>query len=417
MAKARRAVVIGAGVVGVCAALHASMRGWDVTLIDPRGVAGGASSGNAGVIAVSECAPVGSPGTIKSVPRMLLSRDGPLHIRPTYFPRLFPWLIRMLCASTPAKVEQLSVALASILEQAVPAHEELAVPAGVRSSLVRSGWLKAFESEASFRAAAADFDLMRRRGVVCEDLDSTEIALLDPALEGHFVRAIFHPDCQHVGNPHDYVHALGTNLLRRGAALMTDEVVGFDVGGGLVRAVRTRTEKVPADVVVVAAGAWSRNLAAMLGCKVPLDTERGYHLMLDASSCKVKLQHPLYWADKTIVISPMGNLLRVTSSVEFAGLEAKPDFDLVLRCLPHVQKLLPGIRLVSNSTWLGFRPSMPDSVPVIGQVPGVSNAILAFGHGHLGLTLGPVTGKLVGTLIDGESPAMSLEPFSPARFS
>lgn len=416
MAETRHAVVIGAGAVGVSAALHASMRGWQVTLIDPRGIAGGASSGNAGVLAVSECVPVGSLGTIKSVPRMLLSRDGPLHIRPTYFPKIFPWLLRMLLVSTPAKVEKLSLALASILDQALAAHEELAGLAGVRSSIVRSGWLKVFETEASFRGAAGDFNLMRRRGVACDELDGTAIARLDPILDGHFARAVFHPDCHHVGNPHVYVRALGEHLLNRGAHCIAEEVQGLEVQGGHVRAVRTQQGTIAADKVVVAAGAWSRNLASMLGCEIPLDTERGYHVMLDASACKTKLQHPLYWAEKSIVISPMGNLLRVTSSVEFAGLQAKPDFDLVLRCVPHVQKLLPGVRLIPDSTWLGFRPSLPDSVPVIGRVPGIENAILAFGHGHLGLTLGPITGKLVGALLDDEPPAISLSPFSPARF-
>ena len=416
MNKARHAVVIGAGIVGVSAALHAHERGWDVTVIDPRGVAGGASSGNAGVIAVSECVPVGTPGTIKSVPRMLLSRDGPLHIRPGYFPRLLPWLLQMLMASTPAKVEQLSIALASILEQALPAHQDLAAQAGVHGSLVRSGWLKAYESEASFRGSAADYDLMRRRGVACDELDAAGIARLDPALEGHFARAVFHPECHHVGNPQVYVRALGDHLMRQGATYLADEVVGLDVQGGRVTGVRTREHLIPADAVVVAAGAWSKQMAAMLGCNVPLDTERGYHLMLDASACRIKLQRPLYWAEKTIVIAPMGDLLRVTSSVEFAGIDAKPDYELVLRCLPHVQRLLPGVRLVPDSAWLGFRPSIPDSVPVIGLVPGMANAVLAFGHGHLGLTLGPVTGKLVGALLDGEVPAISLDPFSPARF-
>jgi D-amino-acid dehydrogenase len=416
MSKPRHAVVIGAGIVGVCAALHARARGWDVTVIDPRGVAGGASGGNAGIIAVSECVPVGTPGTLRSVPRMLLSRDGPLRIRPGYFPRLLPWLLRMLMASTPAKVEQLSIALSGILGQALPAHKELAAPAGVSASIVRSGWLKAFETETSFSGSAGDFDLMRRRAVACEELDPAGIARLDPALNGHFARAVFHPDCHHVGNPQDYVRALGEHLLQLGAARIADEVLGFETQGGRVKGVRMRGGFLAADAVVVAAGAWSKHMAAMLGCNVPLDTERGYHLMLDASACPIKLRHPLYWAEKAIVIAPMGHLLRVTSSVEFAGLEAKPDYDLVLRCLPHVQRLLPGVRLVPDSTWLGFRPSIPDSLPVIGPVPGMANAILAFGHGHLGLTLGPVTGKLVGALLDGEAPAIPLEPFSPARF-
>jgi len=415
-AKPRRVVIVGAGIVGVSTALHARMRGWDVTLVDPRGVAGGASSGNAGVIAVSECVPIGTPSTIKSVPRMLLSRDGPLHIRAVYFPRLLPWLWRMLLVSSPQKVEQLSLALASILDGSVAAHEELASAAGVRHTIVRSGWLKAFETDSSFAASQGEFELMRRRGVACDELDAAAIARLEPALQGRFARAVFHPDCQHVGDPHTYVCALGEHLLSMGIDWRQDEVHGFDTRGGQVTAVRMGVESIAADAVVLAAGAWSKQLAAQLGCSVPLDTERGYHMMLDASGCKLKLQAPLYWAEKAVVLAPMADSVRVSSSVEFAGLEAKPDFDLVLRSLPDVQRLMPGIELRPGSTWLGFRPSIPDSLPVIGPAPKVSNAFLAFGHGHLGLTMGPITGKLVGALLDGEPPLVPIDAFSPARF-
>lgn len=415
-AKPRHVVIIGAGIVGVSTALHARMRGWDVTVVDPRGVAGGASGGNAGVIAVSECVPVGTPATIRSVPRMLLSRDGPLRIRPGYIPRLFPWLWRMLLASSPRRVEQLSLALASILNGSFAAHEELASAAGVRHTIVRTGWLKAFETEGGFSASRGDFDLMRRRGVACDELDAAGIARLEPAVGGHFAKAVFHPDCQHVGEPMSYVRALGEHMVRVGANWHQGEVQGFDIQGGQVRAVRVAGEAIAADAVVLAAGAWSKHLASQLGCRIPLDTERGYHMMLDASACKLKLRTPLYWAEKAVVLAPMADSVRVTSSVEFAGLEAEPDFDLVLRCLPDVQKMLPGIRLRPGSTWLGFRPSIPDSLPVIGPAPGISNAFCAFGHGHLGLTLGPVTGKLVGALLDAEPTLVPIDSFSPSRF-
>jgi D-amino-acid dehydrogenase len=212
------------------------------------------------------------------------------------------------------------------------------------------------------------------------------------------------------------VRAIGEHLLSMGVDWRQDEVHGFDTRGGQVTAVRMGGESIAADAIVLAAGAWSKQLAAQLGCSIPLDTERGYHMMLDASRCKLKLQAPLYWAEKAIVLAPMADSVRVSSSVEFAGLEAKPDFDLVLRSLPDVQRLLPGIELRPDSTWLGFRPSIPDSLPVIGPAPGVSNAFLAFGHGHLGLTLGPVTGKLVGALLDGGLPLVPIDAFSPARF-
>lgn len=415
-ANGRRLVVIGSGIVGVCSALHAQRRGWDVTLFDPRGVAGGASRGNAGVLAVSECLPIGTFSTIRAVPAMLLSRDGPLHIRPQYFPRLAPWLLRMLLASMPSKVERISQALASILGLAVEAHVDLASSAGVGNRIIRSGWIKAYETDASFRAAAGDYEAMRKQGVECQELSRQQIDELEPAIRGRFSRAVFHPQCHHVGNPLTYVQALGSLLASGKAMLRTEDVLGFEVRDGQVDGVRTADGVIPADAIVLAAGAWSRSLAASLGCDIPLDTERGYHMMLDTTACNVKLARPVYWAEKSIVLSPMGDEVRVTSSVEFAGIHAKPDYQLVLQFLEDVQKLLPGAKLRPDSLWLGYRPSIPDSLPVIGAVPGVANAILAFGHGHLGLTLGAVTGRLVGSLLDGDPTAIPLDPFSPARF-
>ena len=417
MAEARsHLVVIGGGIVGVSTAFHARLRGWDVTLLDPRGVAGGASSGNAGILAVSECVPVGTPGTLRAVPRMLLARDGPLHIRPSYLPRMLPWLLQLLRASTPARVEALSKVLAGLLGEALQAHLELAGAAGVRHRIARSGWLKAFETVAGFAGARADIDLMRRRGVACETLDAQALADREPVLQDGFARAVFHPDCHHVGEPAAYVRAIGSHLVRMGVSVREEEARGFDLMSGRVTAVRTRAGPVAADAIVLAAGAWSRDLALQLGCDVPLDTERGYHMVLDTSACRARLRHPLYWADKAIVLSPMGEQLRVTSSVEFAGLHAAPAFDRVLRHLPAVQRILPGAELVPGSTWLGFRPSIPDSLPVIGAVPRLANAVLAFGHGHLGLTLGPITGKLACQLLDGGPTQVPLEAFSPLRF-
>jgi D-amino-acid dehydrogenase len=325
--------------------------------------------------------------------------------------------MRMLWASTPSKVEQASKVLAELLDLALAAHHELAREAGVDGDLVRSGWLKVFEDERGFAAAQPEFDVMRRRGVRCDELDGAGIRGLEPSLGLPFSKGIFHAECHHVGDPLLYVQALGRLALHRGLKWRAEEVHGFDTSGGRVTAVQAAHGPIKADAVVIATGAWSKALAAMLGCTVPLDTERGYHMMLDTAECAVQLTRPVYWAEKSIVLSPMGGRVRVTSSVEFAGLKADPDFDLVLRCLPDVQRLLPGAALVPGSTWLGFRPSMPDSLPVIGPVPELSNAVLAFGHGHLGLTLGPITGKLVCDALDGEGAPKVLAPFKPARFA
>jgi D-amino-acid dehydrogenase len=412
----RHVVIVGAGMVGVSCALHALRRGWRVTVVDPRGIAGGASSGNAGVIAVSECMPIGSPSTLSSVPRMLLSRNGPLHIRASYFPKLLPWLACMVAVSTPREVDRLSHALAGMLAKCIEAHKELAAEAGMLDRIRKTGWLKAYESDATFQAAWPQFEAMRRRGVECMELDRDGIGQFEPALAGRFTRAVLHPLCHQVGEPRSYVQALADHFVAAGGRFQRDEVTGFTTDGQRVASVRTMGGNIEADAVVLAAGAWSRGLAAQLGCEVPLDTERGYHMMLDVSRCSMRLQRPLYWGERSIVLSPMGESVRVTSSVEFAGLHARPDYELVRRHLRAVTELLPGAAQQSGSEWLGFRPSMPDSLPVIGTSPRWRNAHLSFGHGHLGITMGPITGRLVGALLDGTPPGMDLAPFSPERF-
>ena len=410
-------VIVGGGIVGISTALHAFKRGWEVAIFDPRDVAGGASFGNAGIIAVSECVPIGNPSTLRAVPRMLLSRGGPLTIRPSYFPRLLPWLVRMLATSSPAQVKTNSKALSDILQRSLEAHLTLASDAGIQSRLVKVGWLKAYKTQAGFDAASSAHALMRQLGVNCTDLNATQIKQLEPALGENFPRAVFHSDCHVVGDPYTYVRELADPLLKAGIRCRTTEVRSVEVRNGRVVGVNTDRETIATDALVLAAGAWSGHLAKSLGCRPPLDTERGYHMMLDTSRCDIRLQRPVYWDEKSIVISPMGEHVRVTSSVEFAGLDAAPNYDLVLRHLDDVEQLLPGSKLVPNSAWLGFRPSMPDSLPVIGPVPGVGNAFLAFGHGHLGLTLGPVTGEIIGAMLDGEAASLPIEPFSASRFS
>jgi D-amino-acid dehydrogenase len=414
-ARRKRLVIAGAGIVGICCGIFAQRKGWEVTLVDPRGLGLAASSGNAGVVAVSECVPIGTPGTIASVPRMLLSADSPLQIRLRYLPRLLPWLARMALASTPAKVESASIALAGILDKALDAHFSVADPAGVRSSITPTGWLKVFETASAFDAAQGDFDLMRRRGIACDVMDAEAIARQEPGLASIFKHAVFHPACHHVGDPGIYVGALGKHFIGSGGKSVKAEVAGFRVSQGKVDGVLTDAGLFEADAVVVAAGAWSRRLAGQLGAKVPLDTERGYNMMLETPVGQ-PLRGPVYWAERSIVMSPMGKAVRVTSSVEFAGLNAAPDYSQVLKSVQHVRRALPALAPEPSSTWLGFRPSMPDSLPVIGRVPKFTNAFLAFGHGHLGLTLGPVTGRLIADALGNERTELDLAPFSPDRF-
>jgi D-amino-acid dehydrogenase len=411
----RSVAVIGAGIVGISCGIHLRSRGHRVTLLDPRGFGNGASFGNSAIVASSECLPVATPGTLRRVPSMLLSRNGPLHIRPAYLPTLLPWLARFVAASRPARVRQISLALSALLRPAVVEHQHLAALAGIASSLRPTGWLKAYESVRAFERVRPDYEAMRRLGVPCEELGPEEIRAREPALAPIFRRAVFHPDCHHVGEPGAYTAALGAYLLRQGASFREEAVTGFTFRDGSVNGVKTADGPVAADAVVVACGAWSKALAVQLGERVPLDTERGYHAMFSTDGAP-RLRSPVYWADRAVILSPMPTGLRMTSSVEFGGLDAAADYTHLNRLAADVRRALPSASAEVSSRWLGFRPSMPDSLPVIGPTRRHANCFLAFGHGHLGLTLGPATGRLVADLVEGRPPGIDVSPYAPQRF-
>jgi D-amino-acid dehydrogenase len=408
--------VIGAGIVGVSCGIHLQSRGHHVTLLDPRGLGNGASYGNAAIIANSACLPVATPGTLRRVPSMLLSRDGPLHIRPAYLPTLLPWLVRFVAASRPARVAQISQALWALLRPAVEEHRHVAALAGIGARIRPTGWLKVYESVRAFERAKPDYEAMRQLGVPCDELGPDEIRAREPALAPIFARAVFHPKCHHVGDPHAYTAALGEHLLRGGGLLRKETATGFSFRDGSVAGVTTANGTVAADVVVVACGAWSKTLAGQLGEHVPLDTERGYHAMFSVPDAP-RLNSPVHWTDRSVVLSPMPNGLRMTSSVEFGGLHAPADYGHLNRLAADVRRALPSASAEVTSRWLGFRPSMPDSLPVIGATRRHGNCFLAFGHGHLGLTLGPVTGRLVADLVDGRHPGIDVVPYAPERFA
>jgi D-amino-acid dehydrogenase len=414
-AQRKKIVVVGAGIVGLSCALHAQRRGHDVTVIDPRGFGNGASSGNAGVVAVSECMPLATPGTLKRVPRMLLASDSPLSIRWSYAARIAPWLLRFVRSGTPARVAHAMESLASILALAKAAHRDLAALAGSASMIQNTGWLKAYETDRAYEAARGDFERMRVHGVDCRYLERAAVQAHQPNLADIFRHAIFHPECDQIGDPQAYTASFGAAFLRAGGTHIRAEAAALERRGGSIVAALTGTDRYEADCFVIAAGAWSKKLCADAGATLPLDTERGYHVVL--SGCEQDLPaSPVYWDEKSIVMSASGDRLRVTSSVEFAGLAGRPDFRKLKKLLPEIRrahKRPPGPVV---GEWLGFRPSMPDSLPVIGAAPRADNAFLAFGHGHCGLTLGPVTGALVAQLIDGVSPDVDLLPFSPGRF-
>lgn len=407
-------IVVGAGAVGVCSALALQRDGHAVTLIDREDPGRGASFGNASILALWAVAPVQMPGMLWRVPGMLLDPMGPLAIRWRYLPKIAPWLVRFVAASGQGRVEKIARALAALLAGSVEAFDPLLRAAGAPEMIRRSGAIGLYETEADFRSSAYEIDLQRRHGVRLEVLDAAAIRAMEPALAPAFVRGVFFPDVAHSVDCFGMVGRLAESFVRAGGRLLREEVVGFELGAGSVRAVHTRTGAHACDAVVIAAGAWSKALAALLGHRPPLDTERGYHVQLPRPGVAPRL--PVYVPERGIAITPLESGLRLAGTVELGGLDAPPDWRRADVLLAQARRWLPGLADAGATRWMGFRPSLPDSLPVISASPKVRNALFAFGHGHLGLTLAARTGTIVAAMAAGRDPGLDLQPYRIDRF-
>ncbi len=409
------AVVIGAGMIGVCCALFLQRDGYSVTLIDRQGPGEGASYGNGSMLTCEAVVPIQTPGIVWRVPGMLLDPLGPLSVRWGYLPRLVPWLTRFLRESRWPRVEAASIALARLLDQALLDFDPLLRQAGAEAMVRRTGFLMVYESEAGFRRAAPLIDLQRRRGVEMEILDQETLRAREPKLAPIFARAIPYPEVAQALDVFRLVQVLAESFVSQGGTLKREEVRDFAFASDRkVEAVVTDRGRHPCDALVVAAGAWSRPLVRRLGSDTLLDTERGYSVLMPDPG--VVPNTPLYSTERGIVFSPMEIGLRVAGTVELGGLEAPPDWRRAEALLTHARRWLPGLNTEGAEPWIGFRPSMPDSVPVISASPRYGNAFFAFGHGHGGIGLGARTGRLIADLAAGRSPNIDMAPYRVDRF-
>ena len=406
--------VIGAGIVGVSAALHLQRDGNKVTLIDERNPGEGTSKGNAAVLAIDSCAPVATPGVLWDVPKYLMDPLGPLAIRWPYLPKIAPWLMRFVAASKPERVEEISIALRAILTRATDVHRDLARTISETSILKETGWLGVFESDAKFASYQWDLDLQKRRGVPFEVMAQEQIRQFEPSLQPIFRHAVYYPENSYVLDNFRLVREAARVFAENGGTILKQRVTGFEFGPKGPSAVKTETGRIACDGVVVAAGAWSKKLTAMLGHKVPLDTERGYHVTLPNAQKMPRM--PLYSGDHSFAVTPLEVGLRFAGTVELGGLDAPPNYDRAEILMKHGRRMFGALNEEGRSNWMGFRPSMPDSLPVIGQGRRHANTWFAYGHGHLGLTLGPVTGKIVADLVAGRDAGFDLKPFRIDRF-
>jgi D-amino-acid dehydrogenase len=410
----RHATVIGAGIVGVCCALALLEDGHRVTLLDADEPGRGASFGNAGFLSGGSVMPHSSPGLIRRVPRMLLDPLGPLTIRWRHLPRLTPWLLRFLAAGRLERVERIAAALQALYATTVADFAPLVREAGCADLIEHRGRLELYASDASFDRSRLKRELMRRHGVRFEELDAAGVREREPALRAPIRHGLWFPDEAHTVDPFRLTQALAENFRRRGGTFRRVRVRGFALGEGGPTALHTDAGDLPADLVVLAAGISSRALAARLGSRVPLESERGYHVSLPHPGVAPRV--PFASTDHGFVITPMGEGIRLAGTIELASLQAPPNWARADKLLRIGRLLLGDLNEEGAQRWMGHRPAMPDSLPVIGRSPLHPRVLFAFGHGHLGLTGAPHTGRLIAQLAGGRPPGIDLAPFRPDRF-
>ena len=401
--------ILGAGVIGLAIAERLLAEGREVTLIDPGPPGRGASYGNAGTIADYAVMPVGSPAVLRDLPRLLFDRNSPLAIRRAALPTLAPWLVRFLRQSLPAAAARNAQALAGLLEGAGPLWQGLAERVGGLGILQDRGCLYLYDSAADFRAAHTEMARRRGFGVQLELLSPEALAHLEPGLPP-MAGAAFFPGALFLTDPGAMMAHLAAHVTAK-APLIRAKATKITRKGGTVL-IEGEDLRLVARRVVIAAGAHSRALALTAGDRIPLDTERGYHLEWDF---KPPLTRPACLTSRGFYLCPMQGRLRVAGTVELGGLAAPPS--------PHrLQRLEEGAKAIFRSlgppdrSWMGFRPSIPDSLPVIGPSANGGEVIHAFGHGHIGLTLAPVTARLVADLIAGRAPERDIAPCRASRF-
>ena len=411
----RHVVVVGAGVIGINVAVALRRRGLAVTVVDERGPGLGTSFGNAGCIATAEITPISMPGLIWQVPRMLMDPLGPLAIRWSYLPQLAPWLWRFWRAGTPARVRGITASLGSLVGRAWTDWNEVIADARIDDLIVRQGALFVYATEKGLRAGDEEWALRRSHGVKTEEIDAAAIRELEPALSPRFQHGYFIPDWGHVLDPHRVVVRLADHLRALGGEIRVARAQDITfVDGRPAALLLDGSDTLAFDALAICGGAWSRKLCRRVAGDVPLDTERGYNTTLPNPG--VKLTRPVCPAESSFLMTPMNEGLRIGGAVELAGLEAPANFARARALLALGRQALPALNTEGGREWMGFRPSMPDSMPVISLSPCHGNVALAFGHGHLGLTEAATTGRLVAEMLSGAPTAIDVRPFRVDRF-
>jgi D-amino-acid dehydrogenase len=408
------AMVLGAGIVGVSVALHLAKRGLAVTLVDRSEPGQGTSYGNAGIIEGNTLFPAAFPAGLRPLIRIALKRAPEANYHLGFLSRVAPWLLAFRRNSTPQHLMAFMAAMRPLFERAIIEHEALMEESGARRYLRHTGWLKVYRGDRVFAGTARERAIAAELGIPVHVMDADAARALEPALAPVFRHALFWEDAASVSNPLALTRAYAARFAALGGVVVKGDARSLHRQGTRWR-VETSQGPVDADATVITLGPWAPDLLAPLGINLPLAVKRGYHRHF-APRGNAGLARPVLDADNGYCLAPMEQGIRVTTGAEFAARDAAPTPVQFNRVLPAARDLFPLGEAVEAEPWLGARPCFADSRPVIGRASRQPGLWLAYGHAHWGLTLGPITGRLIAELMTGATPFCDPAPYAAERF-
>ncbi|MCP5076248.1 MAG: FAD-binding oxidoreductase [Rhodobacteraceae bacterium] len=412
--RSEHVVIVGAGIVGAATAIWLRRAGHDVTLIDKGEPGMGASYGNGCILASCSVVPVTVPGLAMKGPKYLADPDFPLFVRWGYLPKLVPWLIRYLSHANLNDTRRISQGLTTIVGDSLEQHQALTAGTPAAKWVQESEYNHVYKDRAAFEADSFAWELRREAGFVPELIEGPAVQEHEPILSKDINLLAVNKNHGFILNPGNYVKDLVILLESMGGTFVNAEVRDFELSGERISAVDTDQGRFHCNRAVLASGIWSKPLMQKLGINVPLEAERGYHIVYKNPSQRPN--NPMMLTEGKFVATAMDQGVRCAGVVEFGGLSDVPSKGPIKLLRKKVKEFFPEMRAESEEEWLGFRPAPTDSLPLIGEV-GNTGVYAAFGHHHIGLTGGPKTGRLVADLITGKHPNKDMSLYEPRRFA
>lgn len=407
--------VVGAGIIGTTIAYELRRRGKAVVLIDRDSPGRGASYGNMASIAVTEFLPSSRPSIWAQIPRWLIDPEGPVHVRPSYLPKLLPWFLRFLEAGRPSRVRQLEAAGAALCSRVYDDLLPLLEAAGLSDMLSQEGCLSLYTDEAEFAADAEHIRALERYGFPIDILGGNAIRDLEPAISPKISKAVLFPLNRSVQDPYRLVTALAERFEALGGRIERGDIGGFTRSNGQVTALHFADgREMAVSQAIICAGAYTGGLAQLLDERIPLETERGYHTQI--MSPGIAMRHSIIWPARAFMVTPTAGGIRVGGTVEMAGLEAQPNYRRAKVLVKKARDALPHLQAQDATEWMGHRPALPDTIPIISRSAKTRGVLYATGHGHLGLTYAATTARLIADLATDREPPLNLKPYRVDRF-